>query len=451
MDRSAVLLFHPEFSMKSNTWASLLCAAVLAAACTQYIPVGTVFEQTPPAEPAVRKWTFLIYMAADNDLESAAMQDFNELEAAQRTDTEINLLVLLDRHPAYDSTNGNWTGTRLYEIVPDTAGANGVIVSKRIACPPLGLESDTETELDMANSAVLEYVSAFAVDAYPAERFALIFWGHGTGWRSAGTEVAPAYRGVAADDTSAGFMAIADANRAVAGRGLSVIGFDTCFGALLETAFEFKDSADWIAGSEGIIPTSGWDYTDLFARFFASDLTPVSFCTALVDHFAAQYAFTPGASVSVINVKEIERLQTDFELFARGVADSIISGTGLELARTRLLDSTKTVHALSYPCDAFIDLADLADLDVSGAEPLLESLSAAVHAFWSSESTTCRGLAVHLVPLAAPGVPLTPHSPSYTKGSGAQDQSAFVRASSGWVPTEANEGTLLDKIFYTVY
>jgi len=440
--------------MKKNAWASLLCAAVFAASCTQSIPVGTVFEPAPPAEPpepANRKWTFLIYMAADNDLESAALQDFNELEAGQRVESEINLLVLLDRHPAYDSTNGNWTGTRLYEIVPDTAGANNVIVSKRIACPPLGLEADTDTELDMANPAVLDYVSKYAVAAYPADYFALVFWGHGTGWRSTGTKAAPAYRGVAVDDTSSGFMGIADANRAVAERGFSVIGFDTCFGALLETAFEFRASAAWLAGSEGIIPSSGWNYTDLIERFSASDLSPSSFGTALVDHFSAQYAFTPGASVSFIDLGKIGKLQTDFELFTRGVADSIISGADLGQERKRLLDESKTIHALSYPCDGFIDIADIAGLNPTGAETLQESLSAAVHAFWSSEATTCRGLAVHLVPLAAPGVPLTPHSPAYTNGSGEPGQSAFVRASTGWVPTEANEGTLLDKIFYTVY
>ncbi|HBG35542.1 MAG TPA: hypothetical protein DDW88_00550, partial [Treponema sp.] len=48
-----------------------------------------------------KAWIFLVYMAADNDLESAAIRDFNELEAAQFDRAKISILVLLDRSPFY--------------------------------------------------------------------------------------------------------------------------------------------------------------------------------------------------------------------------------------------------------------------------------------------------------------------------------------------------------------
>ncbi len=453
-------------SIKNITW--LICTVILACSCTQYIPVGTIFE---PSVHTIKKWTFILYMAADNDLESAAIQDLNELEAAQTDTSEINILVLLDRHPAYDSTNGNWTDTRLYEIIPDKAGPNNVIVSKRLVCPPLGLTTTGETELDMANPIVLEYLVDFALASYPAENSALIFWGHGTGWRGS-----PSYnsistntsRALAIDDTSSAFMGIGEANRAISGRGLSIIGFDTCFGALLEITYEFKVSADWLAGSEGIIPASGWDYTELFTRFMASDFSPESFGTALVGHFADQYELTPGASVSFIDLSVVDRLYTDFELFSRVVADSIVSQTELDLTRNLLLDEGKLLHALSYPCDAFIDIGSLSTtifdnpekitastgrqaLISEAAEKLQESVYAAVRSSWSTDTGIAKTLAVHLVPLTASNVPLTPHSSAYTKGSGDPGQSAFVRASTSWVPTASHEGTFLDKIFYTFF
>ncbi|NLK46675.1 MAG: hypothetical protein GX297_08510, partial [Treponema sp.] len=49
-----------------------------------------------------RLWTFVIYMAADNDLESEAMRNLNQLEAVSGLNTnKISILVLIDRNPGH--------------------------------------------------------------------------------------------------------------------------------------------------------------------------------------------------------------------------------------------------------------------------------------------------------------------------------------------------------------
>lgn len=65
-----------------------------------------------------KKWTIAIFMNADNNLESAAIGDINEMERG--IDTSLyNVVVQIDRIPGYDNSNGDWTTTRRYYITPD--------------------------------------------------------------------------------------------------------------------------------------------------------------------------------------------------------------------------------------------------------------------------------------------------------------------------------------------
>jgi hypothetical protein len=53
------------------------------------------------------KWTFMVYMDADNNLDPAGLDDINEMEIVGSTDN-VNIVVLLDR---WDEvyTSGSWS------------------------------------------------------------------------------------------------------------------------------------------------------------------------------------------------------------------------------------------------------------------------------------------------------------------------------------------------------
>ena len=96
--------------------------------------------QEMPEDP---KLTLVVYMAADNDLESYAIQN---LKAMEHADFEkMNVLVLLDRSEGFDETNGNWTDTRLFELIHDDSDSN-IIVSKRLSCfcPYISFQDDVQ-------------------------------------------------------------------------------------------------------------------------------------------------------------------------------------------------------------------------------------------------------------------------------------------------------------------
>ena len=67
----------------------------------------------------VAEWTILVYMVADNNLESAGIEDLNEMEQVGSTE-EVNIVVQMDRHKEYDTSNGDWTGTKRFYITQDS-------------------------------------------------------------------------------------------------------------------------------------------------------------------------------------------------------------------------------------------------------------------------------------------------------------------------------------------
>ena len=77
-------------------------------------------------------WTVMVYLDGDNNLEPAAIDDLNEMEAVGSTN-KVNVVVQFDRHAAYDNTNGNWTTCKRYYVTKDANGYDGVIDPPNLA------------------------------------------------------------------------------------------------------------------------------------------------------------------------------------------------------------------------------------------------------------------------------------------------------------------------------
>jgi len=105
------------------------------------------------------KWTVMVYMAGDNNLDGAALRDIEEMARVGST-KDVNILVQLDR--LEDKK------TRRFLI---TKGG--------------GYERDcleTFGETNTGDPKVLEDFLTWSTERYPAERYFLILWNHGSGW-----------------------------------------------------------------------------------------------------------------------------------------------------------------------------------------------------------------------------------------------------------------------------
>jgi hypothetical protein len=420
---------------------------------------------------AKREWTFIVYMAADNDLEAAAIADFNEMEGVLLGARPVSILVLFDRHENYDMTNGNWTDTRLFEIRSDPGGVNSVIISPRLDCPELGLTKDTATELNMADPLVLSNFITFSKRVYPAERYALFVWGHGTGWRGGGDtgETPMPLKAVAIDDTNLQYMSLPSFGQAISSKALDVIAFDTCFAALLEVAYQIRNNAGLFVGSEGIIPSTGWDYTVLFTDFLQKPaLSTTALGNSIQDQYSAQYGGLSGAAISQINLSEVASLVTEFNEFAGTVAESLVTGTAKDAVLNEVLQNVESHYFTSFPSDLYVDIFDFSQkiaavrasitsdparqtAIVDAAVELESALTLAVPSSWAKNGTT-KKIGIHVIPLQGIAVPSSTHELAYIKGSPFMGKSAFVEDSQHWVPnTIPKNDSFLDKLFYWTY
>jgi len=232
-----------------------------------------------PLEPRLllsADWTVMVYIAGDNNLEGAGVDDVNEMEVVGST-AEVNIAVQFDRTSWYDDSNGDWEDTRRGLIIQDD---DTDIISSDLTS--IG-------EVNMGSAASLSQFIDWATTDYPADRYALVLWDHGGG-----------IDGVAWDDTSAGdYLTVKEVRMALSQSGvhLDVIAFDACLMSMLEVAYEIADHGDVMIGSEELVPFDGYPYDTSLADLVAS---PQWSAAELADAMVTRYGeFYPGQDVTL--------------------------------------------------------------------------------------------------------------------------------------------------------
>jgi hypothetical protein len=246
-----------------------------------------------------------------------------------------------------------------------------------------------------------------------------------------------------------------------------VIGFDTCFGATFETAYEISGNAEYLAASPGIIPTEGWDYTGIFSRFDSS-VTGEGFCDAILQSFKRQYSSEDAYAISKLYLPAIKSAAQAFCAFTQMFADAITDSALKNNTYALLTANVKKECAPTYPSDLFLDAKNLIEVLSDYAQQsgiadgiktqITNAADTALMALNESVAQTIRGgttispaVSVFFSERTAPGIFSPTHSYTYVKGSEAVSHSSFVKNTTGWTPTHNNRGSLLDKMFYTVF
>ncbi len=203
-----------------------------------------------------KTWTVMVFLNADNNLEEAGIDDVNEMELA--VDTSLyEVYVLFDRTPGYDNSNGNWTGTRLYRILPDSdpSTINSQLIKD---CG----------ELNMGDPATIVWFVDTVRQLSTSDYYWLILWNHGSGWDKGGNY---GIKGVSYDDTDNDHITVAggelrwalDSIFTLLGENLGIISYDACLMGLLEVEYETKDFADATVHSQETEPFDGYPYDDI--------------------------------------------------------------------------------------------------------------------------------------------------------------------------------------------
>ncbi len=258
-----------------------------------------------------KKWTILVYIGGDTDLEGAAIEDINEMEQIGSTN-DVNIVVQIDRHSGHDTSNGNWTTARRYYITRDT---DTNTINSTMICD-LG-------EVNMGDPATLQDFIVWTKTQYPADRYFLILWDHGLGFRDRSALKAVS-RNVVWDEAngndSLSLPEIATAVRNA--RGVDIIGFDACLMAEVETAVQMQGAASFLVASEDLEPGDGWEY-HRFLDDVASNpnITPRALAVAVVAAYREAYSSQAGSTLSATDLSRVDAVQSGLDSLARAIME----------------------------------------------------------------------------------------------------------------------------------
>ena len=258
------------------------------------------------------QWTVLAYMDGDGDLEPAIIGDFNEMECVGSRQA-VNIVVQMDRHGSYDTTNGNWVTTRRFRVKrdpdepsrPRDGQHNLTMVTKAIT--DIG-------EVNMGDEETLVDFVLWGMQKYPAKRYFLVLVNHGWGWRPRAVRAREAAqvsaRGVIFDETS-GMDALSNLElqsalrriKATRGKNIEILGLDVSEESLLEVAYQVRDSVDYVVASQLTEPNDGYPYDAILRRLVDDPKQPTEeFLLGLLQDYLDSYGpgqFTTGAGSSV--------------------------------------------------------------------------------------------------------------------------------------------------------
>ncbi|MBO4819556.1 MAG: peptidase C11 [Firmicutes bacterium] len=233
--------------------------------------------------------TLMIYMCGA-DLESRSglgTSDIVEMTKAEISD-KVNVII-------YCGGTTRWQNdvlsAKTNQIIQVLDGGQVAYLSK------------DEGNVCMTKPATLTGFIKDCVENFPADRYQLILWDHGSG----------SLAGYGYDEkfTSSGTMGLAGINQALkdAGVKFDFIGFDACLMATAETGLMLSQYADYMIASEEVEAGYGWYYTDWLTSLSRNTSIPtVQLGKDIVDDFIDSCAKqVPGqkATLSVVDLAEL--------------------------------------------------------------------------------------------------------------------------------------------------
>jgi hypothetical protein len=293
---------------------TLLSIALSLAFITQALLVATASAAGPTAQ-----WTFMIYVCADNDLESSWAPNLAKLEGVGST-TSVHFVALVDL-----------LSTETVELIHIEQGSHTVVA--------------TYPEQDMGNpTTAINFVNT-AKSLYPASKYLLDFWDHGNGWDY-----------FCWDQTTDTWLDVPKLGQIMHSVGfIDIVGFDACDMAQIEVYYELVGHTSYAVGSEETIPLIGWPY-DTNAQDLVNNPSQDAhtYATELVVNYGELYSSLKGygaETFSAIDVNQIPALTTAFTTWTTTMQANLAQ---YKSKYTSALRNSKKMWATNY----YVDMGD---------------------------------------------------------------------------------------------
>lgn len=293
-----------------------------------------------------KQWTFITYMAADNDLAPFARRNLKQ-QADIGSNEYINIVTQLDTRVA-----GNKKVTKRYYIEK-----NKLIVTN---------ENDPSSQrMDSGSPNTLIDCCKWAIENYPAENYVLNFWNHGTGELDVGprrTNINPwplfsfnsnnnlieldrsipffdflestlfTDRAICFDDSTGHYLSNQDLDTSLRyictnllhGNKFSLICFDACLMSMIGIANIVKKYSTYMVASQEVELGTGYNYYKILFPFSQKSLDPEDFAKHIVSSYEETYnQITNDFTQSALNLAYIDALENNINKVATLLIESL--------------------------------------------------------------------------------------------------------------------------------
>ncbi len=310
-------------------------------------------------------WTMLIYMAGDNNLESAGYSDLDEMQKVGSNDN-INVIVQFD-------TEENKT-TR-YRVLKGK------------------LETLQELPgVDCGDPSVLTEFLKWGITNYPADHYLVNIWNHGGGWENLPSDfnydgirtakpikaaklmrvkrsifrttankisnLSENERAIAIDCGSHDYLDNLELRNALEiampGKKFDIFACDACLMNNFEIAYEMRNTADLMVGSEEVEPGAGWPYDAILEKLAANPaMSPKELAKLIVVEYGKSYERSnEAATQSALDLNSIDPVVKSIDTMASLLLNNM--GT----MRNGIILAREFSQKFAYP--EYIDLTDFA-------------------------------------------------------------------------------------------
>ena len=285
------------------------------------------------------KLTLLIYMSADNNLNSTAEDDLESLRKGSLY-SDIQIIVQLDR----------WEFVDTQETIRYHIKRGDIEEIKRLG------------ETNTGNPQILKKFIEESAKAYPSEKLIVVIWSHGTGVDdfdiySANREHYFIHKediekiAISFDDSAKDFLDNIELQKALdVDIPIDIIGFDACLMGMFEIAYQLRDNANYMVASQSVEPIYGWDYSRILEEL---DINIESSFIAekLVKFYGDYYKHKPyDTTQSAYNLRFIDSVAKSLDSFSKVLLEHLEDRKDLKysLLSSQLFNRNNNIDLIDF-------------------------------------------------------------------------------------------------------
>jgi len=279
-----------------------------------------------------KKWTMMVFINADNNLDRFGVLDVQEMEQAGLSN-DVNIVVQLDR---------SRKETRRYDVIgraSDAKADDWGLCSKMV---------QNMGEVDMGDYKELVNFVKWSADNYPAENYLLVIWNHGAGWKKKSNEI---FKGISYDDQSGNHITTKDLGIAmqkvagILGKQLDILSMDACLMQMIEVLYEVRENVTYMVASEETEPGDGWPYHLICTPLVQNPaMSPLEMAKLIPQAYAQSYP-SKSTTQSAVECAKVAALAETINKFAVALTDAINDTAEAKIAKNAL----SQVQKYAYP------------------------------------------------------------------------------------------------------